>query len=114
MNDICDARAVIRVRRFERRMTVDGTAKTLQISPRLLEEIESGGFTHPKIAKRIQEMFGLTDYEANQLISPNHVDNILEHQNNLRSDDFTKNRYTEREKVYHDYKDYRFARRQKA
>lgn len=72
MNDICNARAVIRARRFERGMTVDGTAKALQISPRLLEEIEAGGFTHPKIAKRIQEMFGLTDFETQQLISPNH------------------------------------------
>lgn len=70
--DICDARATIQSLRVKRGMTVHDAAKALQISPRLLEEIEAGGFTHPKIAERIQKMFGLTDYETQQLISPKH------------------------------------------
>ena len=73
-NDICDARATLRLRMYERSMTVDGAAKALQISPRLLEEIMDGGYTHPKIALRIQKMFGLTEYEVKQLVSPNRND----------------------------------------
>ena len=110
MNDIRDARAVIRGRRFERGMTIDDTAKVLQISPRLLEEIEAGGFTHPKIALRIKSMFGLTDFEVLQLVSPHHVDDVLKHQINLRSDDFTKKRYTERESEYFSYKDQKYGK----
>ena len=113
-NDICDARVVIRSRRMERVMTVEGTAKALQISPRLLEEIEAGGYTHPKIAERIQKMFGLTDYETQQLVSPHHVDDIIKHQINIRSDDFSRKRYTQREMEYFSYKDKKFGRSQKA
>lgn len=108
--DICDARTTMRARRVERGMTVDGAAKALQISQRLYDEIEAGGFTHPKIALRIQEMFGLTDFEVQQLVSPNHVDDVLKHQINLRSDDFTKKRYTERETEYFSYKDQKFGK----
>ena len=111
MNDICDARATIRVRRFERGMSVDGAAKALQISPRLLEEIEAGGYTHPKIALRIQEMFGLTEFEVQQIVSPNHVDDVLKHQVNLRNADFTVKKYTERESEYFSYKDQKYGKR---
>lgn len=117
MNDICDARATIRARRFELGMTVDGAAKALQISARLLEEIEAGGFTHPKIALRIQKMFGLTNYEMNQLVSPNHVNDALNHQNNLRSERFYGGSikiYSNRDTEYVDYKDRKFGRSQKA
>lgn len=110
MNDICDARATLRLRLYERSMTVDGAAKSLQISPRLLEEILAGGYTHPKIAIRMQNMFGLTDYEVGQLVSPNHVDDVLKHQIGLRSDDFTKKRYTERETEYFSYKDQKYGK----
>ena len=108
--DICDARATLRLRLYERSMTVDGAAKSLQISPRLLEEILAGGYTHPKIALRIQKMFGLTEYEVKQLVSPNHVDDVLKHQVSLRSDDFTKKRYTERESEYFSYKDQKYGK----
>ena len=113
-NNICDARATLRLMMYERSMTVDGAAKSLQISPRLLEEIEAGGFTHPKIAKRIQEMFGLTDYETQQLVSPHHVDDIIKHQISIRSDDFSRKRYSDREMEYISYKDQKFGRSQKA
>ena len=112
--DICDVRAMIQSLRTKRGMTVHDAAKELQISPRLLEEIEAGGFTHPKIALRIQKMFGLTDYETQQLVSPNHVDDVIKHQASLRNDDFTRKRYTERETEYFSYKDRKFGRRQKA
>lgn len=112
--DICDARATMQSLRAKRGMTVHDAAKALQISPRLLEEIEAGGFTHPKIAERIQKMFGLTDYEAQQLISPHHIDDIIKHQINVRSDDFSRKRYTQRETEYFSYKDRKFGRRQKA
>lgn len=111
MNDICNARATIRARRFERGMTVDGAAKALQISARLLEEIEAGGFTHPKIAIRMRDMFGLTDFEVQQLVSPHHVNDVLKHQISLRSDDFTKKKYTDSEQEYFSYKDQRFGKR---
>jgi len=110
VNDICDARATLRLRLYERSMTVDGAAKALQISPRLLEEILAGGYTHPKIALRIQKMFCLTEYEVKQLVSPNHVDDVLKHQTGLRSDDFTKKRYTERETEYFSYKDHKYGK----
>lgn len=110
MNDICDARATLRLRLYERSMTVYGAAKSLQISSRLLEEILAGGYTHPKIALRIQKMFGLTEYEVKQLVSPNHVDDVLKHQVSLRSDDFTKKRYTERESEYFSYKDQKYGK----
>lgn len=108
--DICDARATMRSLRTKRGMNVHDTAKALQISPRLLEEIEAGGFTHPKIALRIQKMFGLTEFEVKQLVSPNHVDDVLKHQVSLRSDDFTKKRYTERESEYFSYKDQKYGK----
>lgn len=112
--DICDARATMQSLRVKRGMMVHDAAKALQISPRLLEEIEAGGFTHPKIAERIQKMFGLTDYEAQQLVSPNHVDDAIKHQASLRNDDFARKRYTERETEYFSYRDSKFGRRQKA
>lgn len=40
---------------------------------RLLEEIISGGFTHPNIAERLQKVAGLTESEKNQLISSERV-----------------------------------------
>ena len=113
-NDICDARATMQSMRAKRGMNVHDAAKALQISPRLLEEIEAGGFTHPKIAERIQKMFGLTDYETQQLVSPHHVDNAIKHQDSLRIDDLTRKRYTQREMEYFSYKDRKFGRRQKA
>lgn len=115
--DICDARAIIRAGRLERGMTVDGAAKALQISPRLLEEIEAGGFTHPKIALRIQEMFGLTEFETKQLVSPNHVDDVIKHMASLKSERFYGGNvkiYSDREAEYASYKDRKFGRSQKA
>ena len=109
--DICDARATLRLRLYERGMTIDEAAKSLQISPRLLEEIMAGGYTHPKIALRIQKMFGLTEYEVKQLVSPNHVDDILKHQNNLRNSYLTAKKYTDRESEYFSYKDQKFGKR---
>lgn len=114
MNDICDARATLRLRMYERSMTVDEAAKTLQISPRLLEEILAGGYTHPKIALHIQKMLGLTDYEVMQLVSPHHVNDVLKHQISLRNDKFNGGnikKYTERETEYFSYKDQRFGKR---
>lgn len=115
--DICDARVTMRSLRTKRGMNVHDTAKALQISPRLLEEIEAGGFTHPKIAEHIQKMFGLTEYEAKQLISPNHVGDAIKHQESIRSDRFYGGGmkiYTDQESEFFGYKDYRFGRSQKA
>ena len=115
--DICDARATMRSMRAKRGMNVHDTSKALQISPRLLEEIEAGGFTHPKIAERIQKMFGLTDYETGQLVSPHHVGDVIKHQESIRSDNFYGGRmkiYTDQESEFFNYKDYRFGRSQKA
>ena len=114
--DICDARATMRSLRSKRGMNVHDAAKALQISPKLLEEIEAGGFTHPKIAERIQKMFGLTDYETQQLVSPHHVDDVIKHQIGLRNDKFYGpggKRYTDREMEYFSYKDQKFGRSNK-
>jgi DNA-binding XRE family transcriptional regulator len=103
--------------RAKRGMNVHDTAKALQISPRLLEEIEAGGFTHPKIALRIQEMFGLTDFETTQLVSPHHVDDVIKHQVSIRNDRFYGGGmkiYNDQETEYFNYKDHRFGRSQKA
>jgi hypothetical protein len=104
--------------RFKRGMNVHDAAKALQISPRLLEEIEAGGFTHPKIAGRIQKMFGLTDYETGQLVSPHHVGDVIKHQESIRNDNFYTGKnirvYSDKEMEYFSYKDHRFGRSQKA
>lgn len=47
-------------------------AKSLDISPGLLEMIENGDVTHPNIAKRIQELYKLTDEETEELIPENY------------------------------------------
>lgn len=115
--DICDARATMQSMRAKRGMNAHDAAKALQISPRLLEEIEAGGFTHPKIAQRIQKMFGLTDFETAQLVSPNHVDDVIKHQVSIRNDRFYGGGmkiYNDQEAEYFNYKDYRFGRSQKA
>lgn len=117
MYEIRDARAMMRGYMSERGMVVDDAARSLQISVRLLEEILAGGYTHPKIAQRIQKTFGLTDYEVRQLVSPNHVDDVIGHQVGLRNDKFYGGSikiYSERDAEYASYKDKKFGRSQKA
>ncbi len=112
-----DARTHIIKWRSEKHLTTDDAAKQLDISVRLLEEIEAGGFTHPKIAMRIQNMIGLTEQEVKQLVSPNHVNDVLQHQVSIRNDRFNAGMpriYTNQEAEYYDYIDQKFGRRQKA
>lgn len=102
-NEPKDARSTIIKWRTDRQIATDVLAKHLSISARLLDEIEAGGFTHPKIALRIQKMIGLTDGETQQLVSPNHVDDVIRHQIDLRSDNFQKKRFTDQEIEYNNY-----------
>jgi hypothetical protein len=105
-NEPKDARSTIIKWRTDRQIATDVLAKHLSISARLLDEIEAGGFTHPKIALRIQKTVGLTDSETQQLVSPNHVDDVIRHQINLRNDSFQsggKRRFTDQEIEYNNY-----------
>ena len=106
-----DVRAYIRAWVVCNHTTFGELAKKLDISERLLDEIVSGGYTHPEIARRVQSFFRLTDNQISQIISPNHVGDVIKHQRNLRMDDFTKKKYTEKEREYYNYKDQRFGRR---
>ena len=58
--------------RTERRLDLEPVAKALDISPGLLDMIETGDVTHPKVAKRIQELMKLTDAETEELVPEIH------------------------------------------
>ena len=47
-------------------------AKKCGISEELYKRIEGGDVTHPNIVKRIQEVFKLTDEQAEELLPENH------------------------------------------
>ena len=101
-----DAREYIIKWRTEKKLSTDEVAKSLSISARLLEDVEGGGFTHPKIVVRMKEFFGLTDDEASQLVSPNHVDDVLKHQISLRNDNFyniSRKTLSKSDREYRDY-----------
>lgn len=62
------ARERIIATRKKMKVTQKGMAKLLHISQWLLDTIESGGVTHPNIVKRIQDMCGLTNRQAEELL----------------------------------------------
>lgn len=49
-------------------LTVRQMARMCHISETLMGMVENGYVTHPKIAARIQEKYGLTDLEAEELV----------------------------------------------
>lgn len=59
------------VRSLLKEMDQEKLAHDLDVSSRLIEIVENGGYTTPKIVNRIQDLLNLTDEEAKQLISPN-------------------------------------------
>ena len=58
--------------RNARQLDPELIARKLDISPGLLEMIESGDVTHPNIALRIQEFYGLSETETEELMPRNH------------------------------------------
>lgn len=108
-----DAREYITKWRTARKLTTDEVAKSLSISARLLEEVEGGGFTHPKIAVRMKEFFGLTDDETSQLVSPNHVDDVLKHLHNLRKEMAYYGTQKTKSRSDREYRDYMVKRAKK-
>lgn len=54
-------------KRTSMELTKDQLAKKCHISWELLDILEHGGVTHPKIVKRIQTVYSLTDEEADEL-----------------------------------------------
>jgi len=58
--------------REEHQTTFTAIAKKVKISEALLDLVENGHVTHPKIARRIQKFFKLTDEEYEELIPENH------------------------------------------
>ena len=52
--------------------TPKDAAKKCCISKELYKRIEDGDVTHPNIVKRIQEVFKLTDAQAEELLPENH------------------------------------------
>ena len=63
-----DARMkMVEFRRTNGLLPIDA-ARKYDISLQLLHEIEAGGVTHPKIARRIQLVCGLSDEETEELV----------------------------------------------
>lgn len=60
-------------------ITQQEMADKLNISELLLDMIESGHVTHPKIAKRIQKLVKLTDKEMYELVPKIHDPNSPEY-----------------------------------
>lgn len=58
--------------RTERRLDLEPVANALDISPGLLDMIETGDVTHPNIARRIQELMKFTDEETEELMPEIH------------------------------------------
>ena len=79
----------------------------------VLEDVIAGGFTHPNIAKKIQNGVNLTDEEAAQLVSPVRVA--------IEKDEFSKGwgrmsfgkrRPDAQSCEYYNYKRHKYDRRQ--
>jgi len=105
MSDISGARSAMRDHMNECGMTIEGAAKALQISARLLEDILDGAVTHPKIVARIQEMFCLTEHEAGELISPDHAPVVHQKWRNGHYDMFRADKKTNE---YWNYKNQKY------
>lgn len=52
--------------------TPKDTAKKCCVSEELYKRIEDGDVTHPNIVKRIQEVFKITDEQAEELLPENY------------------------------------------
>lgn len=58
--------------RKERKLDLEPVAYAIDISPGLLDMIETGDVTHPNIARRIQELMKFTDEETEELMPEIH------------------------------------------
>ena len=115
MNDIRDARTFMVQWRKANGKSVQELARLLEIGQNLLERIETGGYTHPKIAERIGKLYGLSEEEVKQLVNPNSVQPLVKDgKRPWNVFGWAKNRDDQKYHEYNMYKDQRYRRCDKA
>lgn len=58
--------------RKERDLSLDIIAKNCGVSVEILNLVEQGGITHPKLVKKIQKVYNLSEREAEELMPENY------------------------------------------
>ena len=67
-----EVRKIMIQNRFQKGLSIKKISQKTGISQTLLAMVEGGEVTHPKIAKKMQRIYGLTDLETEMLMPKNY------------------------------------------